>query len=242
MTWSDDLAELKKKLPPAPSASASEKNRVRAVRPKTQAGASVPVDEDQLFLAAMGLKPPPSETSKAAPVLQNLEEEDQLFLQSLAPARHPSGLSAKTPLQTEPFQNVLSPTIVPAEPPVEPPAEPMAESIRLSESPQVEAPSLLSPTPEIHLAAGMNLEVDGHLDLRRFTDTDGLARLEERIEDGVFLGWHHLWVEFPSQGSLRATVVENLKSGRYPSIRQYAVAPERMGGSHALILYYPPSF
>lgn len=239
MTWNDDLAELKKKLPPAPSASASEKNRVRAVRPKTQAGASVPlVDEDQLFLAAMGLKPPPSETSKAAPVLQNLEEEDQLFLQSLAPARHPSGLSAKTPLQTEPFQNVLSPTIVPAEPPV----EPMAESIRLSESPQVEAPSLLSPTPEIHLAAGMNLEVDGHLDLRRFTDTDGLARLEERIEDGVFLGWHHLWVEFPSQGSLRATVVENLKSGRYPSIRQYAVAPERMGGSHALILYYPPSF
>lgn len=239
MTWNDDLAELKKKLPPAPSASASEKNRVRAVRPKTQAGASVPlVDEDQLFLAAMGLKPPPSETSKAAPVLQNLEEEDQLFLQSLAPARHPSGLSAKTPLQTEPFQNVLSPTIVPAESPV----EPMAESIRLSESPQVEAPSLLSPTPEIHLAAGMNLEVDGHLDLRRFTDTDGLARLEERIEDGVFLGWHHLWVEFPSQGSLRATVVENLKSGRYPSIRQYAVAPERMGGSHALILYYPPSF
>lgn len=238
MTWSDDLAELKKKLPPAPSASASEKNRVRAVRPKTQADASVPVDEDQLFLAAMGLKPPPSETSKAAPVLQNLEEEDQLFLQSLAPARHPSGLSAKTPLQTEPFQNVLSPTIVPAESPV----EPMAESIRISESPQVEAPSLLSPTPEIHLAAGMNLEVDGHLDLRRFTDTDGLARLEERIEDGVFLGWHHLWVEFPSQGSLRATVVENLKSGRYPSIRQYAVAPERMGGSHALILYYPPSF
>lgn len=239
MTWNDDLAELKKKLPPAPSASASEKNRVRAVRPKTQAGASVPlVDEDQLFLAAMGLKPSPSETSKAAPVLQNLEEEDQLFLQSLAPARHPSGLSAKTPLQTEPFQNVLSPTIVPAESPV----EPMAESIRLSESPQVEAPSLLSPTPEIHLAAGMNLEVDGHLDLRRFTDTDGLARLEERIEDGVFLGWHHLWVEFPSQGSLRATVVENLKSGRYPSIRQYAVAPERMGGSHALILYYPPSF
>jgi len=225
-------------LPPAPSASASEKNRVRAVRPKTQADASVPVDEDQLFLAAMGLKPPPSETSKAAPVLQNLEEEDQLFLQSLAPARHPSGLSAKTPLQTEPFQNVLSPTIVPAESPV----EPMAESIRISESPQVEAPSLLSPTPEIHLAAGMNLEVDGHLDLRRFTDTDGLARLEERIEDGVFLGWHHLWVEFPSQGSLRATVVENLKSGRYPSIRQYAVAPERMGGSHALILYYPPSF
>lgn len=239
MTWNDDLAELKKKLPPAPSASASEKNRVRAVRPKTQAGASVPlVDEDQLFLAAMGLKPSPSETSKAAPVLQNLEEEDQLFLQSLAPARHPSGLSAKTPLQTEPFQNVLSPTIVPAESPV----EPMAESIRLSESPQVEAPSLLSPTPEIHLAAGMNLEVDGHLDLRRFTDTDGLARLEERIEDGVFLGWHHLWVEFPSQGSLRTTVVENLKSGRYPSIRQYAVAPERMGGSHALILYYPPSF
>jgi len=239
MTWSDDLAELKKKLPPAPSASASEKNRVQAVRPKTQTDASVPlVDEDQLFLAAMGLKPPPSETSQAASVLQNLEEEDQLFLQSLAPARHPSGLSAKTPLQTEPFQNVLSPTIVPAESPV----EPMAESIRISESPQVEAPSLLSPTPEIHLAAGMNLEVDGHLDLRRFTDTDGLARLEERIEDGVFLGWHHLWVEFPSQGSLRATVVENLKSGRYPSIRQYAVAPERMGGSHALILYYPPSF
>ena len=238
MTWNDDLAELKKKLPPAPSASASEKNRVRAVRPKTQAGASVPVDEDQLFLAAMGLKPPPSETSQAAPVLQNLEEEDQLFLQSLAPARHPSGLSANTPLQTEPFQNVLPPIIVHAEPP----AEPMAESIRLSESPQVEATSLLSPTPEIHLAAGMNLEVDGHLDLRRFTDTDGLARLEERIEDGVFLGWHHLWVEFPSQGSLRATVVENLKSGRYPSIRQYAVAPERMGGSHALILYYPPSF
>jgi hypothetical protein len=239
MTWNDDLAELKKKLPPAPSASASEKNRVRAVRPKTQAGTSVPLgDEDQLFLAAMGLKPSPSETSKAAPVLQNLEEEDQLFLQSLAPARHPSGLSAKTPLQSEPFQNVLSPTIVPAESPV----EPMAESIRLSESPQVEAPSLLSPTPEIHLAAGMNLEVDGHLDLRRFTDTDGLARLEERIEDGVFLGWHHLWVEFPSQGSLRATVVENLKCGRYPSIRQYAVAPERMGGSHALILYYPPSF
>ena len=239
MTWNDDLAELKKKLPPAPSVTASEKNRVQAVRPKTQTGALVPlVDEDQLFLAAMGLKPPPSETSQAAPVLQNLEEEDQLFLQSLAPARHPSGLSAKTPLQTEPFQNVLSPTIVPAESPV----EPMAESIRISESPQVEAPSLLSPTPEIHLAAGMNLEVDGHLDLRRFTDTDGLARLEERIEDGVFLGWHHLWVEFPSQGSLRATVVENLKSGRYPSIRQYAVAPERMGGSHALILYYPPSF
>lgn len=123
--------------------------------------------------------------------------------------------------------------------------KPLVEEVKeptpASEPLQVAVSSSPQPASEIHLAAGMSVEVDAHLDLRHFTDIDGLLRLQERIEDGVFMGWRHLWVEFSSEGSLKATVCDNLKSGCYASIRQFAGAPERMGGTHALILYYLPS-
>lgn len=237
MTWNDDLAELKKNLPAAPLAPPAVPSAMNQVSKKTKPSAPAPlVEEDQLFLAAMGLKAAPTTTASTNPAPQSLSlaDEDQLFLESLpGTPRRKEVLPPPPSLQTEHLKKVLS-----SEKPL---VEEVKELTPAPEPLQVAVSSSPQPASEIHLAAGMSVEVDAHLDLRHFTDIDGLLRLQERIEDGVFMGWRHLWVEFSSEGSLKATVCDNLKSGCYASIRQFAGAPERMGGTHALILYYLPS-
>ena len=237
MTWNDDLAELKKNLPAAPLASPAVPNAMNKVSKKTKPSAPAPLgEEDQLFLAAMGLKAAPTSTVRATPAPQSLSlaDEDQLFLESLPDTpRRREALPPPPARQTEHLKKVLS-----SEKPL---VEEIKEPTPVSEPLRVAVSSSPQPASEIHLAVGMSVEVDAHLDLRHFTDIDGLLRLQERIADGVFLGWRHLWVEFSSEGSLKATVCDHLKSGCYASIRQFAGAPERMGGNHALILYYLPS-
>ncbi|MFM8233637.1 MAG: hypothetical protein ACKN9J_00875 [Holophagaceae bacterium] len=239
MTWNDDLAELKKKLPVAPT---SSKTDAPAGGPRRAAGktrSDIPAsleDEDQQFLAAMGLStkpssPKPAEVNRSS-APNSLHEEDHLFLASVSAPRSgsttPSLVASPSTDHTEQLKKIFAP-----------PVSSVPESSTVPPA-QVPPPEDLS-VREIHLASGMSLEVDAHLDLRRFTDQDGLARFEERIEEGIYLGWHHLWVEFASDGTLSATIRQHLRSGRYPMIRQFASAPERMGGPHALILYYPPS-
>jgi len=206
------------------------------VSKKTKPSAPAPlVEEDQLFLAAMGLKAAPTSTASATPAPQSLSlaDEDQLFLESLPSSPRRKEVHPPPSLQTEHLKKVLSSEKPLLEEVKEPTPASAPLRVAVSSSPQ--------PASEIHLAVGMSVEVDAHLDLRHFTDIDGLLRLQERIEDGVFMGWRHLWVEFSSEGSLKATVCDKLKSGCYASIRQFAGAPERMGGTHALILYYLPS-
>ena len=236
MTWNDDLAELKKNLPAAPLAPPAVPSAMNKVSKKTKPSAPAPlVEEDQLFLAAMGLKAAPTSTASATPAPQSLSlaDEDQLFLESLPGTPRRKEVHPPTSLQTEHLKKVLS-----SEKPL---VEEVKEPTPASEPLRVAVSSSPQPASEIHLAVGMSVEVDAHLDLRHFTDIDGLLRLQERIEDGVFMGWRHLWVEFSSEGSLKAMVCDKLKSGCYASIRQFAGAPERMGGTHALILYYLPS-
>ena len=183
----------------------------------------------------MGLKAAPTSTASATPAPQSLSlaDEDQLFLESLPGTPRRKEVLPPPSLQTEHLKKVLS-----SEKPL---VEEVKEPTPASEPLRVAVSSSPQPASEIHLAVGMSVEVDAHLDLRHFTDIDGLLRLQERIEDGVFMGWRHLWVEFSSEGSLKAMVCDKLKSGCYASIRQFAGAPERMGGTHALILYYLPS-
>lgn len=236
MTWNDDLAELKKNLPTAPLVPPAVPSAMNKVSKKTTPSAPAPlVEEDQLFLAAMGLKAPPTSTANETPATQSLSlaDEDRLFLESFPDTPRRKEVHPLPSGQTEHLKKVLS-----SEKPL---VEEVKEPTPASEPLQVAVSSSPQPASEIHLAVGMSVEVDAHLDLRHFTDIDGLLRLQERIEDGVFLGWRHLWVEFSPEGSLKATVCDKLKSGCYASIRQFARAPECMGGTHALILYYLPS-
>jgi hypothetical protein len=93
---------------------------------------------------------------------------------------------------------------------------------------------------EIHLAAGMAVDVDGDLDLRGHGRKDGEERLKERILDGYALGWRTLHVKVGSAPELREMVLELVKSPEGKCVARYAQAPVPMGGAQAWILYFRP--
>jgi hypothetical protein len=94
---------------------------------------------------------------------------------------------------------------------------------------------------EIHLAAGMAIEVDGRLDLRGHARFDGEERLKERVLDGYALGWRTLHVNLGPAPELREMLLAMLTSPEGRCVTRYAQAPIPMGGSQAWILYFRPS-
>ena len=89
----------------------------------------------------------------------------------------------------------------------------------------------------MHLAAGMAIEVDGALDLRRHSLNDAKERLKERIRDGVALRWRTLLVTLGPHEALKQGFLAFLTTPQAQSISRYAQAPIPMGGAQAWVLY-----
>jgi DNA-nicking Smr family endonuclease len=89
----------------------------------------------------------------------------------------------------------------------------------------------------MHLAAGMAIEVDGTLDLRRHSLNDAKERLKERIRDGLVLHWRTLLVMLGPNEALKQGFLAFLTTPQAQSIGRYAQAPIPMGGAQAWVLY-----
>ncbi len=90
----------------------------------------------------------------------------------------------------------------------------------------------------IHLAAGMAIEVDVTLDLRRHTLSDARERLKERIDDGLTLKWRTLLVVLGPSEANKQGFLAFLTTPQARSISRYAQAPIPMGGPQAWVLYF----
>ena len=251
MPWKKDLAKLKQDLkqedPAPPKAPPPPKTAV-----PTPVSMSIE-EEDAIFLSAMGLRPqprtgeapapqaPPPALVRAEPVQPAGTQE--AFSSAMGDLRGMKPL-AKSPLERKPEARPKAPAAALPSPATEPPAKPEPKL-----EPKPEPRPEPEPVPhlenragarEIHLAAGMAVEVDGVLDLRGHARSDGEERLKERILDGYALGWRTLHVTLGPDPELREMVLALLSSpaGRYVS--RYAQAPIPMGGAQSWILYFRP--
>ena len=240
MPWKNDLAKLKQELAkedPAPAKAAPAPKVV----PKTPISQSIE-EEDTIFLRAMGLRPQAQVRATPAPVAQPappplVRAEPVASAAALGEFSSAMGdLKGIKALQRNPVEHKVEPSKVEAEPVLElivpdPPPVPVPVPV-----PQVPVP----PTGpmEIHLAAGMAIEVDGGLDLRGHARSDGEERLKERILDGYALGWRTLHVNVGTAPDLREMVLDLVKSPEGACVARYAQAPVPMGGAQAWILYF----
>jgi hypothetical protein len=90
----------------------------------------------------------------------------------------------------------------------------------------------------IQLAAGMTIEVDCALDLRKHNEADAGERLKERVMDGVCLGWRTMQVVLGSSEPLRQALLTYMASPAAHPLANYGEAPVPMGGAQAWILYF----
>ena len=267
MAWKKDLAKLKqdlKKEDPAPP-----KAPPPSRGPSTPVSQSIE-EEDAIFLSAMGLRPqsraleapvpepppPPlvrvEPTEAAAPATFASAMGD---LKGMKPMRGPA-VAAKAnptlkvgdrPAAPPSPRGVGSPSPAPAPraqapvtpAPVAPPTEVPAPAVAPSLAPAPAEPP--SGATEIHLAAGMAIEVDGVLELRGHGRSDGEERLKERILDGYALGWRTLHVTLGPSPELRDMVLALVKGADCRCVTRYAQAPIPMGGPQAWILYFRPA-
>ncbi len=249
MAWKQDLAKLKQQL--GPEAPVAPKPPPRpALKP-----AGTLDDEDAMFLSAMGLKatakvraPKPADEpavpEAAAPVEQAPPETFQEAVKELKGLKAlPKGIQHSAKPAKAPTKSV------PAQPPAPLAAIPPAEVA--PPVPEVQAPppplaALEAPAPALmpvrfQLAAGMALEVDGTLDLRGHTLSDALHRLQDRLGDGLVLGWRSLLVNLGPDPILHQGLLDLLASGQVPMVARFAQAPVPMGGNQAWLLYFGPS-
>jgi hypothetical protein len=247
MPWKNDLAKLKQQLkedPPAPPPPVMRKPVV-----PLGAGPSSIADEDALFLSAMGLKKPqPIASSPVARV-----EPQPLPPVAAAPvpaeedfASAMSDLKGLKPLGTK------IPTAAPAPAKPAPAPAPPAPVVEAATVPSVVAPVAAPPIPapepsgvvesaeapsRIQLAAGMAIEVDGHLDLRGHSRSDAIERLRDRLEDARFMNWRSLHVTLGNAPELHEALLAFLEGPGPTLVHHFAQAPIPMGGAQAWILY-----
>ncbi len=122
------------------------------------------------------------------------------------------------------------------EDPPAPPSTPEPGTANIPIAPQ-EVPHIRFAPVLIHLAAGMAIEVDGALDLRRHSLNDAKERLKERIRDGVALRWRTLLVTLGPNEALKQGFLAFLTTPQAQLISRYAQAPIPMGGAQAWVLY-----
>ena len=251
MAWKQDLAKLKQQL--VPEIPAAPKAPVRPA-PKPTGSGSLD-DEDAMVLSAMGLKATakaraakptqePATPEAAAPVEQPPPETFQEAVKELKGLKAlPKGIqhSAKpAKLPTRSVQAQPSPSLA-APPPAEvAPPEPESQEAPLPPAPQAAPAPALMPL-RFQLAAGMALEVDGTLDLRGHTVSDALHRLQDRLGDGLVLGWRSLLVNLGPDPILHQGLLDLLASGQVPMVARFAQAPVPMGGNQAWLLYFGPN-
>jgi hypothetical protein len=266
MAWKKDLAKLKQELVKEDPSPAKAPPPAK-VLPKTPVSMSIE-EEDAIFLSAMGLRPQqpraveaaPPQPQPAPPPLVRVEPKtegpttgefssamgDLKGMKSLR--RNPVETKAAKPKTATPAPAPVEPAPAPVEPAPAPPvkveAEAPAATARIvpPAEPKAEAPP--AGALEIHLAAGMAIEVDGGLDLRGHARTDGEERLKERILDGYNLGWRTLQVNLGASPELKEMLLALVKSPEGRCVARYAQAPIPMGGAQAWILYFralPPA-
>ncbi|WP_257312019.1 Smr/MutS family protein [Geothrix fuzhouensis] len=254
MAWKQDLAKLKQQLKPEEPVSPTPKPPPKPA-PKPQGPGSL-IDEDAVFLSAMGLKPGPSpRPAPAGPVPAPISAA-QAPAQPPAPPTPPEtfeealkDLKGLKPLSRGPMAKAA-----PAQAPPSPVAPPVTAAPSLPTEPPVAeaAPVHLAPADQdvpppsplpvrFQLAAGMAIEVDGVLDLRGHTLQDAMDRLQDRLGDGLVLGWRTLQVILGPAPQLHEGLLALLASGELPTVARYAQAPVPMGGSQAWLLYLTPS-
>ncbi len=248
MVWKQDLAKLRQQLEEEPKAPPKP-------LPKPVPKPTGPKDlgeEDAVFLAAMGHKPPPPErrpevkasepvVPSAPPPPMKLETFQAALedLKGLKPLGRPSVLTA----QTKPLPPPQPPP--PEPPPPRPAAAPVLLPTPAAASPAAPpsgTPALpMLPPQRFQLAAGMAIEVDGVLDLRGHSRSDAMERLKDRLGDGAVLGWRTLQVILGPAPDLHEALLELLGSGEIPMVSRYAQAPIPMGGNQAWLLYFGSS-
>lgn len=121
----------------------------------------------------------------------------------------------------------------------EPPAHPSSPDADTADAPIApqEVPHIRSGPILMHLAAGMAIEVDGTLDLRRHSLNDAKERLTERVRDGLALHWRTLLVTLGPNEALKQGFLVFLTTPQAQFISRYAQAPIPMGGAQAWVLY-----
>ncbi len=236
MVWKQDLAKLKQAYkeaggPPPPPLPVKPKPKPVEVKEL--------VDEDAVFLAAMGGRAPKpvlaqvAEPPPAPFLMPSAGAEDISFEAGLADLR------GFKPMTRNP---VLAPPPVKATAPEPPPPQvEVAEALPVDEPLPDPAPGLAPESDRapfrIQLAAGMAVEVDATLDLRHHSVPDALGRLRDRLEDGAMMGWRTLHVILGEDERLHQALLAFLSEGSSKASR-YAQAPIPMGGAQAWVLYY----
>lgn len=246
MPWKKDLAKLKQDL-------GKEEGIPAKVTPPPKAAVKHPVsrsieEEDAIFLNAMGLRSQPS--VKDVPV-----QPAKTAAPQVQPAPEPAPVQVPVPAPKAEFTEAMDDlkgmkplrrTLPPEKPaPVPPPPAPAVEVPREPPAPVPEVAVEVAPrAPEppgatqIHLAAGMAIEVDGRLDLKGHARSDAEERLKERLLDGYALGWRTLHVTVGAAEDLRQMVLDLLQTPQGSCVARYAQAPVPMGGAQAWILYF----
>lgn len=264
MAWKQDLAKLKQQLKPEEPVSPAPKPPPKPA-PKPQGPGSL-VDEDAVFLSAMGLKPAPPRPAQAVsapapspaqaptpppapPAPPETFEAAVKDLKGLKPLpRGPMAKAAPAQAPTQaPNQALAEAPPAPAAPPVAaappvPPDLPVAKGVPVDLAPApLDLPAPSAPPVRFQLAAGMAIEVDGVLDLRGHTLQDAMDRLKDRLGDGLVLGWRSIQVILGPDPKLHEGLLALLACGELPMVARYAQAPVPMGGSQAWLLYFTPS-
>lgn len=258
MTWKKDLNKLKQALdkeetPPAKAAPPPKARPVEAVPRSIE-------EEDQMFLAAMGLRakpqarpakaapeaapaPPPLAPPPPPPSAAGEFSSAMGDLKGLKPMR-PAPVRAAAPAPAAPAAKTQSVPRLPdgdaEKAATAPPVQTLApEPVPDPPAPEEEPASPAGPPQaRIHLAAGMAVVVDGSLDLKGHGRNDAEERLKERLLDGYALGWRTLHVRVGSSPELSQMVLDLLASPAGHCVARYAQAPVPMGGAQAWILYF----
>lgn len=240
MVWKQDLAKLKQQLNLKPEAGPPPKPK-----PQPQAESRPIHEEDNMFLAAMGVKTPrPARSVPAqAPPVEALApdaaapEED--FGSAMSALKGMKALATGPLSQAAPAARSPKPgTPVPTAKAEPSPAHVVSEPAPVETVPDVPALAEFMGPRQIHLAAGMAVEVDGSLDLRAHSVVDGMERLKERMQDAQALGWRTLLVHLGEAEDLRDAFLDLLRGAPGRTVARYAQAPIPMGGGQAWILYF----
>lgn len=247
-----------KPTPPPPSSQSLEDADLLFLR--AMGGVAVPpapVVNHPLQEVSSGVPPATGsqiESNSAVPVLKTDASSDDFAqalgdLKGLRPLPKNPVFSAPNPSAT-PSPSVASaptPTVQPEVAALAPKLQEITESPVVTSSPTgddlthavipPEAPRPRTGPALIHLAAGMAIEVDGTLDLRRHSLNDAKERLKERIRDGAALGWRTLLVVLGPNEALKQGFLAFLTTSDAQPISRYAQAPIPMGGAQAWVLY-----
>ena len=257
MVWSNDLAKLKQSLKADEEKSVQAPKQAPKPKPQPAQASKSLQEEDEMFLVAMGRAAATAHKAEAAPdgdgfgkAMQGLGGVKPLGEGGTAgqakgrgpehAPHHGAGHAqaekkAETPAPTLPSHREATLALFDAHDGADGHwAGPAAEHGATHHGPG----GLHTPPERIHLAAGMTIEVDSVLDLRKHNEADAAERLKERVLDGSCLGWRVMHVILGNSEPLRRVLLDYVESKQAHPLAKYGEAPVPMGGPQAWILYF----